>query len=890
MLSDPRHPARLWLNKIWARPAVGTLILAILCAFPPALLMLARLTPIHDSIFWYPWFAHFYESIAHGVIPYWNPYSQLGSPFFPMFQSLGLLDPSNLILALLYKFTRVNSLLLYLIHLFFQFYLFLVGTYFTLIHVTRNVRQSLLFSVVVFLGCLPTIMRQHGLIIFFLIPLTTYCILSFFTETSWKKKGVLLIILGFLFAVSLNTYIPIMFLLHSGLLILLCIIFGVGDFKSSLEFLRNKKGLRWVGLAALIGLMATPPVLALYYELNNNNTELFGGVRFFIKIGKLIPFYASDLTGGSAFLGEISTRVSLSLFNLIGFVVEPFWGQFDFREWHRLSEMRLYLGIIPLLCVIPALGRGRNAYSWVFFSLSLIMLAICCNFSTSSMPGPNFPTTQLMLTIFPFLKNIGTFQNVAGIFVFDLIILAGIGWSCASEPAKRKILLAAALVFLLKGLLNLIYRFEVGELGKFHLVASCTLVVLSLAVFLYHYRPPVIAVVIIIDLLIFVFPVIRLNVTHDYYNTFKEHGLFSPSRQFSFAYYRDPRFLTKPPFPLFGFETMSRQRPVFGGLYLTRIFDGFWAEASPPGAVGFEKGEKNKAIQDLFISIRPPSHQKLKKNESGRWTMDSDLTAQWRFRSPTGVRSVQNWRPKPPLFANMDFEEILAGVFMVEKMGSDQLLVTKYYYDYLANVSLEKQLAVSGGIYPVLNFFPESGVRFCESKYEVVERINRAQLDDLGSQMFIEQEGETARHIRPIKNLSFILEHQNPVCVSLDEKTRIEVAGEKRAPGSSQAVFSILDYGPNKLIFRVVTDQAGWVYYADGFSKHWQAFVNGLPVRIDKTNVNFKSVRVPAGESQVVFTYDPAFYRYSLYVAFCGYVLFLIIIGIMLIGKNRINK
>jgi len=794
---------------------MGALVLAGLCALPPALLMLARLTPIHDSIFWYPSFAYFYESIAQGVIPYWNPYSQLGSPFFPMFQSLGLLDPLNLLLGLVYKFTKVNSLMLYLIHLFFQFYLFLLGAYLTLIHITRNVRQSLLFSVVLFLGCLPTVMRQHGLIIFYLIPLTTYCILSFFTETNWNKKGILLIVLGFLFAIVLNTYIPIMFLLHSGLLILLCFIFGVGDLKPTLEFLGNKKGLRWVGLAALLGLMAAPPVLALYYELNNSNTELFGGVRFFIKIGKLIPFYASDLTGGSAFLGEISTRVSLSLFNLIGFVVEPFWGKIDLKDWHKLSEMRLYLGIIPLLAVVPALGRGRTAYSWVFFALSLIMLAICCNFSTSSMPGPDFPTTRLMLTLFPFLRDIGTFQNVAGIFVFDLIILAGIGWSLASEAAKKKILLAAALVFLLKGLLNLIYRFEVGELGKFHLAASGTLVALSLLVFWYQYRPSVIAMVIIIDLLIFVFPLIRLNVTHDYYNTFKEHGLFSPARQFSFAYYRDPKFLTTRPFPLFGFETMSRQRPVFGGLYLTRICDGFWGEAAPSGS-----------------------------------------------------------------------EEILAGDFLVEKMGSDQLFVTKSYYDYLANVSLDKQLAVSGGIYPLLNFFPENGVKFCKSKYEVVEGIDRAKLEDLGRQMFIESEGGT---IRPIKDFSFILKHQHPVCVSTDEKAKIAAIGERRAPCSNQAVWSILEYGPNQLIFRVVADQAGWVYYADGFSKHWQALVNGRPVRIDKADINFKAVRVPAGESQVVFIYDPAFYRYGLYVAFGGYGLFLIIVGIILIG-HRLKK
>lgn len=887
MFSDPRPPARLWINKIGDQPAVGALILAVLCAFPPALLMLARLTPIHDSIFWYPLFAYFYESIAHGVIPYWNPYSQLGSPFFPMFQSLGLLDPLNLILALLYKFTRVNSLLLYLIHLFFQFYLFLVGTYFTLIHVTRNVRQSLLFSVVLFLGCLPTIMRQHGLIIFFLIPLTTYCILLFFTETSWKKKGVLLIILSLLFAVSLNTYIPIMFLLHSGLLILLCLIFKIGDLKSSLEFLRNRKGLGWLSLAALIGLMATPPVLALYYELNNNNTELFGGVRFFIKIGKLIPFYASDLTGGSAFLGEISTRVSLSLFNLIGFVVEPFWQKYDFREWHRLSEMRLYLGIIPLLCVIPALGRGRNAYSWVFFSLSLIMLAICCNFSTSSMPGPNFPTTWLMLTLFPFLRDIGTFQNVAGIFVFDLIILAGIGWNCASEPAKRKILLAAALVFLLKGLLNLIYRFEAGELSKFHLGASCTLmvlslVVLSLVVFWDRYRPLVISVVMIIDLLIFVFPIARLNVTHDYYNTFKEHGFFSPSRQFSFAYYRDPRFLTTPPFPLFGFETMSRQSPVFGGLYLTRICDSKDFEER----LGIRKADR----PGLWTAIRPPLFQEPKHHESRRWPRDSELAPLRRFQSSAGESSVWKLRPESPLGASLEVGQAPARYFLVEKMGSDQLFMTKYCYDYLANVALEKQLAVSGGIYPLLNFFPESSVRSCASKYEVVESLNRATLEDLGSRIFIEQEGEKGLQVRPGMTLASILENEKPVCVSSAEKTRIEAAGEKQFPGSSQAVFSILDYGPNQLIFRVVTDQAGWVYYSDGFSKHWKAFVNGLPVRIDKTDINFKSVRVPAGESQVVFVYDPVYYRYSLYMAFGGYGLFLMIICIMLTGKSRINK
>ncbi|NLE76105.1 MAG: hypothetical protein GX605_05065 [Chloroflexi bacterium] len=61
--------------------------------------------------------------------------------------------------------------------------------------------------------------------------------------------------------------------------------------------------------------------------------------------------------------------------------------------------------------------------------------------------------------------------------------------------------------------------------------------------------------------------------------------------------------------------------------------------------------------------------------------------------------------------------------------------------------------------------------------------------------------------------------------------------------------------GPQEIRVTARTAADGWLEVAEAWYPHWQATVDGEPVRLLRTNVAFQGVWLPAGEHQVVFTY-----------------------------------
>src|SRR5262245_33681234 len=89
-----------------------------------AVLVFKRLTPVHDAIGWYGAYHYFYDSVARGVFPFWNPYSLAGTPFYPNYQLCGFLEPSNYVAILFQILTGCSTLTTYLAHYLFYYFLF----------------------------------------------------------------------------------------------------------------------------------------------------------------------------------------------------------------------------------------------------------------------------------------------------------------------------------------------------------------------------------------------------------------------------------------------------------------------------------------------------------------------------------------------------------------------------------------------------------------------------------------------------------------------------------------------------------------------------------------------------------------------------------------------
>ena len=95
------------------------------------------------------------------------------------------------------------------------------------------------------------------------------------------------------------------------------------------------------------------------------------------------------------------------------------------------------------------------------------------------------------------------------------------------------------------------------------------------------------------------------------------------------------------------------------------------------------------------------------------------------------------------------------------------------------------------------------------------------------------------------------------------------------AVGSQE--LSLISYRPERVVIQTRSEQPGFLVLKDAHYPGWQAAVNGEPVEIYATNVLFRGVPVPPGESEVVFLYRPHTWRTGLRVSLAGGLLWLLL-------------
>ncbi|MDD5069992.1 MAG: YfhO family protein, partial [Candidatus Omnitrophica bacterium] len=88
------------------------------------------------------------------------------------------------------------------------------------------------------------------------------------------------------------------------------------------------------------------------------------------------------------------------------------------------------------------------------------------------------------------------------------------------------------------------------------------------------------------------------------------------------------------------------------------------------------------------------------------------------------------------------------------------------------------------------------------------------------------------------------------------DRKRIEVPNSR---------YEINSYNPNRLELFYRNEEDSFLYFSDSYHKDWKASIDGKTTLIYRANGYFKAIKAPKGEHQVVFRYDPVFYRVSLY-------------------------
>jgi hypothetical protein len=96
--------------------------------------------------------------------------------------------------------------------------------------------------------------------------------------------------------------------------------------------------------------------------------------------------------------------------------------------------------------------------------------------------------------------------------------------------------------------------------------------------------------------------------------------------------------------------------------------------------------------------------------------------------------------------------------------------------------------------------------------------------------------------------LSHSIDHSEPAEFLADvDRTAVRIHPEYR----------VLLFDGDSLRLRVSAQEPVWLSYIDNWDPDWQARINGQRVHIVRLFGSFKSVLVPAGRSEVVFTYRP---------------------------------
>ena len=84
------------------------------------------------------------------------------------------------------------------------------------------------------------------------------------------------------------------------------------------------------------------------------------------------------------------------------------------------------------------------------------------------------------------------------------------------------------------------------------------------------------------------------------------------------------------------------------------------------------------------------------------------------------------------------------------------------------------------------------------------------------------------------------------------------------ADGDSGGV-QVVEYGATQIALRVSSPTPAWLILADSYYPGWTSTVNGRPTPIARANIVFRALPVPAGDSEVIFRFQPDLWRAALY-------------------------
>ena len=120
---------------------------------------------------------------------------------------------------------------------------------------------------------------------------------------------------------------------------------------------------------------------------------------------------------------------------------------------------------------------------------------------------------------------------------------------------------------------------------------------------------------------------------------------------------------------------------------------------------------------------------------------------------------------------------------------------------------------------------------------------------------------------------------------------------ETKTTFSGQGAVNLTSYQPNELKYSAnLSDESFIVFSEIYYPEGWQATIDGIPVEIMRANYILRSLVVPAGDHEIIFSFRPKVYYYGNSVTTASSILILLlVIGTLLtefglIGGSQKSK
>ena len=115
-----------------------------------------------------------------------------------------------------------------------------------------------------------------------------------------------------------------------------------------------------------------------------------------------------------------------------------------------------------------------------------------------------------------------------------------------------------------------------------------------------------------------------------------------------------------------------------------------------------------------------------------------------------------------------------------------------------------------------------------------------------------------------------------------------DILGKEALQSDSTAIVELTGYEANRLSYKVKSQQGGVVVFSEIYYPGWTCTIDGEPTDIARANYVLRAVRVPAGEHEMVMTFDPQTVHITETIAYAALALLALLL-LLLIAK-RVKK